>query len=138
VVAALSTQEKEADMIEDYTGLASRSPWLAGVFTASILSLSGLPLTAGFVGKFIILSAGAGAQLWTLIILLAVNGTISIFYYLRIVSAMYRRREGTFEAGGVRQPFLAGLALAVLTLVVVALGVYPSPMLSLIGLFTGP
>jgi NADH-quinone oxidoreductase subunit N len=138
VVAALSTQEKEADMIEDYTGLASRSPWLAGVFTASLLSLAGLPLTAGFVGKFIILSAGAGAQLWTLIILLAVNGTISIFYYLRIVSAMYRRREGAFEAGGVRQPFLAGLALAVLTLVVVALGVYPSPMLSLIGLFTGP
>lgn len=139
VIAALSTPEKEADMIDDYAGLASRSPWLAGVFTASLLSLAGLPLTAGFVGKFIILSAGAGAQLWTLIIILAVNGTISIFYYLKIVSAMYRGREGSAAAVDLapRQPFLTGVALAILTLIVVALGVYPSPMLSLIGLFTG-
>jgi len=137
VVAALSTPEKEADTTEDYAGLASRSPWLAGVFTASLLSLAGLPLTAGFVGKFILLSAGAGAQLWALIIILAVNGTISIFYYLRIVSAMYRSREGAAVAPA-RQPLLTSVALAILTLVVVALGVYPSPMLSLIGLFTGP
>jgi NADH-quinone oxidoreductase subunit N len=139
VVAALSTPDKEADTIEDYLGLASRSPWLAGVFTASLLSLAGLPLTAGFVGKFIILSAGAGAQLWALIIILAVNGTISIFYYLRIVSAMYRGREGASAAApAARQPLVTAVSLAVLTLVVVALGVYPSPMLSLIGLFTGP
>ncbi len=144
VVAALSTPEKEADMVDDYRGLASRSPWLAAVFTVSLLSLAGLPLTAGFVGKFIILSAGAGAQLWALIIILAVNTTISIFYYVRVVSAIYRSREGVVTGGAVtgatvgRQPFLAALALAVLTIVVVALGVYPSPMLSLIGLFTGP
>ncbi len=138
VVAALSTPEKEADMVDDYTGLAARSPWLAGVFTASLLSLAGLPLTAGFVGKFIILSAGAGGQLWTLIILLAVNGTISVFYYLRIVSAMFRKREGAPETAVAQPPMVAGVAIAVLTLVVVALGLYPSPMLSLIGLFTGP
>ncbi|HTP58935.1 MAG TPA: NADH-quinone oxidoreductase subunit N, partial [Spirochaetia bacterium] len=80
VVAALSTPEKEAESIDDYRGLAGRSPWLAAVFTVSLLSLAGLPLTAGFVGKFIILSAGAGAQLWALIIILAVNTTISVFY----------------------------------------------------------
>ena len=139
VVSALSTAEKEADTVADYEGLASRSPWLAGVFTASLFSLAGLPLTAGFVGKFIILSAGAGAQLWTLIIILAVNGTISIFYYLRIISAMYRRREGALTVGSeARQPFITGVALAALTLVVVALGIYPNPMLSLIGLFSSP
>ncbi|HUI73221.1 MAG TPA: NADH-quinone oxidoreductase subunit N [Spirochaetia bacterium] len=148
VVAAMSAPDREADMIEDYAGLAFRSPWLAGVFTAALLSLAGLPLTAGFVGKFILLSAGAGAQLWALIIILAVNGTISIFYYLKIVSAMYRRKEepavGRSAVGGeggaavLRQPFLAGAALALLTLVVVGLGVYPGPVLSLIGLFTQP
>ena len=107
------------------------------MLTAALLSLAGLPLTAGFVGKFIILSAGAGAQLWALIIILAVNGTISIFYYLRIVSAMYRAREGASAAApAARQPLVTAVSLAVLTLVVVALGVYPSPMLSLIGLFT--
>jgi NADH-quinone oxidoreductase subunit N len=139
VVAAISTPEKEADMIQHYTGLAARSPLIAGVFTASLLSLAGLPLTAGFVGKFVILSAGAAAQLWTLIIILAVNGTISVFYYLRIVSAMYRSPEGAPPVDrAIRQPLLTGAALAILTLVVVALGVYPSPVLSLIGLFTGP
>jgi NADH-quinone oxidoreductase subunit N len=140
IVAALSSPEKEADSIDDYRGLAARSPWLAAVFTVSLLSLAGLPLTAGFVGKFIILSAGAGAQLWALIIILAVNTTLSIFYYVRIVSAVYRKAEGGAAAAGGfgRQPFLATFALAVLTVVVIFLGVYPSPMLSLIGLFTGP
>ncbi|HTP57557.1 MAG TPA: proton-conducting transporter membrane subunit, partial [Spirochaetia bacterium] len=156
VVSALSTPEKEAETIDDYRGLAGRSPWLAAVFTVSLLSLAGLPLTAGFVGKFIILSAGAGAQLWALIIILAVNTTISVFYYVRVVSAIYRGAEGGAEgrtegaavrssggarpAGGAtvaRQPFVAALALALLAIIVVFLGVYPSPMLSLIGLFTG-
>lgn len=73
-----------------------------------------------------------------MIILLAVNGTISVFYYLRIVSAMFRKREGAPETAVAQPPMVAGVAIAVLTLVVVALGLYPSPMLSLIGLFTGP
>jgi NADH:ubiquinone oxidoreductase subunit 2 (subunit N) len=108
------------------------------------------------VGKFIILSAGAGAQLWALAVILAVNGTISIFYYLKVVSAMFRGPEGAETAGGVAHgaarpsgtrspaaalaspalPFLAALAVALLTLAVVALGVYPSPMLAFIGSFT--
>ncbi len=143
VVSALSTPDREADRIEDYAGLAGRSPWLAGVFTASLLSLAGLPLTAGFVGKFVILAAGAGAQLWALIIILAVNGTISIFYYLKIVSAMFRTGEaaaagtGTTAAVTARhQPVATALVLAVLTLIVISLGVYPQPMLSFISLFT--
>ncbi|HVO38084.1 MAG TPA: NADH-quinone oxidoreductase subunit N [Spirochaetia bacterium] len=134
VVAALSTPDHEADHIEHYNGLAARSPWLTGVFTASLLSLAGLPLTAGFVGKFIIMKAGAGAQLWALIIILAVNGTISIFYYLRIVSAMFRGKAAAAPAS-TRQPVAVALVLAVLTLIVVTLGVYPQPMLSFISLF---
>jgi NADH-quinone oxidoreductase subunit N len=64
VVSALSTPERDADGIEDFRGLARRRPWMAGAFTASLLSLAGLPLTAGFVGKFVILRAGGGARLW--------------------------------------------------------------------------
>ena len=55
VIRRSPTPDREADSIEDYRGLAARSPWIAGVFTACLLSLAGLPLTAGFVGKFIIL-----------------------------------------------------------------------------------
>lgn len=93
VISALSSPEKDADEIEDYRGLAGRSPWTAAMLTTMLLSLAGLPLTAGFVGKFLILSAGAGAELWTLAVILAINGTISIFYYLKIVSSMFRAAE---------------------------------------------
>ncbi len=156
-IAELSTPEADAGSMEEYRGLAARRPWLAAALTAMLLSLAGLPLTAGFVGKFLILRAGAGAELWILAVILAVNGTISIFYYLKIVSAMFRgfADHGSPAAGeglpagpsspsggrppGVaarRAPFLAAAALAALTLAVVALGVFPSPLLSFIGSLT--
>jgi NADH-quinone oxidoreductase subunit N len=154
VIAELSSPERDADSLEDYRGLAGRRPWLAAALTAMLLSLAGLPLTAGFVGKFLILRAGAGAELWILSVILAVNGTISIFYYLKIVSTMFRgfaeHAGGPAGAGGhaaapagrasfahsARVPFLAAAALAALTLIVVALGVFPSPLLSYIGSLT--
>jgi NADH-quinone oxidoreductase subunit N len=148
VITELSGPDRDADSIEDYRGLAARRPWLAAALTAMLLSLAGLPLTAGFVGKFVILRAGVGAELWILAVILAVNGTISIFYYLKIVSAMFRGfAEHTGGAGrplgatgpasgAVRVPLAAALALAALTLIVVSLGVYPSPLLSFIGSLT--
>jgi NADH-quinone oxidoreductase subunit N len=149
-IAELSGPERDADRLDDYRGLASRRPWLAAALTAMLLSLAGLPLTAGFVGKFIILRAGVGAELWILAIILAVNGTISIFYYLKIVSAMFRgfaEHAGGSAAAAApaalpphaavpHAPFLAAAALAALTLIVVALGVFPSPLLSFIGTLT--
>jgi NADH-quinone oxidoreductase subunit N len=161
VIAELSGPEQEADDLDHYRGLAARRPWLAAALTAMMLSLGGLPLTAGFVGKFVILKAGAGAELWILAVILAVNGTISIFYYLKVVSAMFRgyaehapagRPAGAAMAGtpgaasagtpaqvsgaGLRVPLLAAAALAALTLLVVALGVFPSPLLAFIGTLT--
>jgi len=154
VISALSSPERDADDLEDYRGLAGRSPWTAAMLTTMLLSLAGLPLTAGFVGKFLILSAGAGAELWTLAVILAINGTISIFYYLKIVSVMFRGVEPAQAgsagrpvpaepahaavpmSGAVGAPLLAAIAIAVLALAVVALGVYPAPFLSIIGSFT--
>ncbi|MGA2639440.1 MAG: NADH-quinone oxidoreductase subunit N [Spirochaetia bacterium] len=153
-IAELSSPDRDADSMEEYRGLAARRPWLAAALTAMLLSLAGLPLTAGFIGKFIILRAGAGAELWILAVILAVNGTISIFYYLKIVSAMFRgfaEHAGgptgaavaaagagarLHSANSVRAPFFAAMALAALTLIVVALGVFPSPLLSFIGTLT--
>ena len=146
-VGAASGQERESDRIDDYRGLAAKRPWLAGSFTASLLSLAGLPLTAGFMGKFVIFSAGIGSFLWVLAVLLAVNSTISLFYYLRIVSAMYRAEETAEPVGAAGAalapaapapavPLLTGLAVAIVTLGIVVLGVYPTPLLDLIRAFT--
>jgi NADH-quinone oxidoreductase subunit N len=130
VVSALSTPEREAESIEDYRGLAWRQPWLAAAFTAALLSLAGIPLTAGFVGKFLLVTAGVATAEWLLVVTLVVTSTIGLVYYLRIVTALF---APTGEA--VAPPRLAwptGITLTVLALVILWLGLYPAPVVDLI------
>src|SRR5215475_852926 len=133
VVTVLSGR-READELEDYRGLFWRRPWLATTFLAALLSLGGIPLTAGFMGKFYILMAGVRSALWFLAIILSVNTMISFYYYLRVAFMMFRDApEG--EAAPVAAPslsFVGGAALAVLTLLLVWIGVYPGPLVQTI------
>ena len=129
VVTMLSLEEREADAMIDYQGLFWQRPWLALVFAASLFSLAGIPLTAGFVGKFYIIAAGVGSALWWLVFILVVNSGIGLFYYLRIVVAMYKNAP---RAGQVTVPSLSltgTVALAALTLSLVWLGVYPATLI---------
>src|SRR6185312_4562706 len=80
VIAMLSDGEREADDVDDYRGLFWRRPVIGTVFTLMILSLAGIPITAGFLGKFFIIAAGASASVWALIIILAVTSVIGLFY----------------------------------------------------------
>ena len=89
IVTVLSGSERDADDLEDYRGLFWRRPVIAGVFTAALLSLAGIPATMGFLGKFYVLAAGAAAAAWPLIIILVVTSVAGLFYYLRIVVALY-------------------------------------------------
>ena len=133
VVTVLSTRARDADAPEDYLGLAWRRPWLAGVFALMLLSLAGIPLTAGFVGKFLVLGSGVQARLWLLAAALAVNSAIGLFYYLRLIALLFRPPAGA-SAPGRPCGRLAGVALTALTLALVWLGVYPAPLLQLIRL----
>ncbi len=148
VVTALSGPGRDADTMDDYRGLAYRRPWLAGVLTAMLLSLAGIPLTAGFIGKFYVLAAGASAGIWSLVVILVINSAIGLYYYLRIIVAMYMSQPSTaVNAGGGEAnvssaaapatSFAAGLALAGLTLCVVWLGVYPAGALAVIEAMLG-
>ena len=129
VITVLSLEEREADAMIDYQGLFWQRPWLAVVFAASLFSLAGIPLTAGFVGKFYIIAAGVGSALWWLVFILVVNSGIGLFYYLRIVVAMYKNAP---RAGQVTVPSLSltgTVALAALMLFLVWLGVYPATLI---------
>src|SRR5581483_858857 len=64
VVSVLSRPERDADRLEDYQGLFWRRPAVAAIFTAMLLSLAGIPVTAGFIGKFYVVAAGASAAMW--------------------------------------------------------------------------
>ena len=89
-VVTLLSDRREADELEDYRGLFWKRPGLATIFLAALLSLGGIPLTAGFMGKFYVLMAGVGSALWLLAIMLVVNTMISFYYYLRVAFMMFR------------------------------------------------
>jgi NADH-quinone oxidoreductase subunit N len=134
-VVTILSGRREADEIEDYRGLFWRRPWLATTFLAALLSLGGIPLTAGFMGKFYVLMAGVESALWLLAVILVVNTMISFYYYLRVAFMMFRDApEG--EAAAVRPlpslSFMGAAALALLTLLLVWIGVYPGPLVQTI------
>src|ERR1700692_1509062 len=131
LMTILSGPRQEAASIEAYRGLFWKRPLLAAAFTTTLLSLAGIPLTAGFLGKFYVIAAGASQSRWILLFTLVVSSTIGLFYYLRIVVAMYAP-PGDADVE-VRSPALplslpATLALATLTGLIVMLGVYPTPL----------
>ncbi len=131
VVSALSDRNRDADRIEDYQGFAWRNPWLAGVFTLMILSLAGIPLTAGFIGKFYVVAAGVGSTLWLLVFILVINSVIGLFYYLRIIVALYERsaeQAAPLPAHSLPET----IVLAVLTVLLVWLGIYPGTVIEII------
>jgi NADH-quinone oxidoreductase subunit N len=139
VVTVLSSRERDADLLDDYRGLFWRRPWLAGAFTAALLSLAGIPLTAGFVGKFYVLAAGVGQALWLLVIALVSSSVIGLVYYLRIVVTMYLQPPGEAAVPPLLAPRSPGgsVVLSGLTLLLVALGAYPAPLIDIIQAITG-
>jgi NADH-quinone oxidoreductase subunit N len=119
--------------LQDYTldgfnGLAKKEPVLAFAATVSLLSLSGIPLTAGFFAKYYVLAGAlqAGGALW-LIIVAVLLAAVSVYYYFRVIQAMY------FKAGDPETLPISGGFKAVLigvAALIVILGIWPSALLS--------
>jgi NADH-quinone oxidoreductase subunit N len=127
VVAWIGSRSDERLLVDDWSGLASRHPAAALAMTVFMLSLGGVPPMAGFFGKFYVfraaMQASDGALNW-LVIVAALNSVVSIFYYLKIVMAMYFR-EPTREVKPLRSGAV-GAAIAIAALMVVEMGVLPN------------
>ncbi|MBZ0155427.1 MAG: NADH-quinone oxidoreductase subunit N [Alphaproteobacteria bacterium] len=137
VITFLSEERRDAEDLESYRGMAWSRPWTTGVFVAMLLSLAGIPLTAGFIGKFYVIAAGAGAALWVPLIALAAGSTIGLYYYLRIVAVLYGRipeGEGRAAAAfpGRALGITGGVLLTALVFVLLWLGVYPGPLIRIL------
>lgn len=131
VVTVLSGKEGDAEGLDGYKGLAWRRPGLAIVFSAMLLSLAGIPLTAGFIGKFYLVAAGAASSLWALVVSLALSSVIGFYYYLRVIIVLFSPApEGEQTAPSIDAAGSA--ALIALTLALIFLGVYPEPFLGLV------
>lgn len=134
VVTLLSRPGNDSGDLAGYAGLFWRRPVVAGVLTIMLLSLAGIPLTAGFLGKFYLVAAGASVSRWSLIFALVISSTIGLFYYLRIIVALYSgMNESRLElAASGRGPYSLTGTLAGLTAAVIVIGCYPEPLLRLI------
>ena len=131
VVSILSDENGDAEDIEVYRGLFWRRPALAAVFTAMLLSLAGIPVTAGFISKFYIVAAGASSSIWALIIILVITSAIGLFYYLRVIVVLYGDASKAPAASYTLAP-VENIVLGLLTVVLILFGVFPAPLLNLI------
>ena len=130
VIALLGSRDKPNDSLRDYAGLWHTRPALAALMTVCLLSLGGLPPTAGFIGKWYIFSAAVSAGYYSLAVIGMLTSVISVFFYLRVVVMMYMaEREG--EAVQVRVTGVGMAALAVSIAAIFYLGVLPTKILDL-------
>jgi NADH-quinone oxidoreductase subunit N len=117
---------------DDYAGLGQRQPVVAAVLALFMLSLLGLPVTAGFLGKFYIFKAALDSHLVWLAVLLAVNSVIGAYYYFRLIVVMYMR-EPSAEIAAVapaRFPLSVNVVLAITAIGTIYLGLMPSRMIN--------
>lgn len=111
-----------SDNFDSFNGLARKNPFLAFTLTIAMLSLAGIPLTAGFIGKFMMFSTALTEyQIW-LVFLAVVNAIIGIFYYLRVIVAMYFKNEERKEI--LSSPYF-NFVLGFSALITIVIGVYP-------------
>ncbi len=134
VVVWIGGRDRERVLISDWYGLASAKPAAALVMTLFMLSFAGIPPTAGFFGKFVIFKSALMAQdqalLW-LVIIGVLNAMISIYYYLKVVMAMYFR-----DATGEFKPLSSGaitFTLVLCAILVLQMGLMPSKWLTYLG-----
>ncbi|MCA1561706.1 MAG: NADH-quinone oxidoreductase subunit N [Acidobacteria bacterium] len=129
IVALLGTLQNQHDELRDFAGLWKSRPVLAGLMTVFLLSLGGLPPTAGFIAKWYIFTAAVQEGHYWLAIIGVLTSVVSVFFYLRIVVMMYMT-EGT-ETPRPRVPATAMAGLALATAAVFYLGVLPTRILDL-------
>lgn len=139
VVSHLSAAADGADMdaLERYRGLFWRRPWPASVLAAALLSLAGMPVSAGFMAKFYVFAAGVAAGLWPLLVVLVAGSVLGLFYYLRAIGALFDRAGEPAPQPPARFAVAGTLALAALTVLLVVLGAYPQPAIALVSAATG-
>jgi NADH-quinone oxidoreductase subunit N len=129
VISLLSTAKNETEEIQDYKGLFWKRPWVAIVLTLSLLSLAGIPVTAGFIAKFYLIFEGMKAGLMVLVFSMIINSVIGLYYYIRVITALFSAEN---EKELPVLSFTGNMTLAIITLGIVLLGIYPGWLIDII------
>ena len=116
---------------EDATGMFWQEPLVALLMTIALLSLAGVPLTAGFIAKFYVVASGIEAGYWSLLSALVLGSAVSIFYYLRVIYAMSTQPDAGASGERIARS-LVNLVFIGLLLAVLVLGIYPEPLIDIV------
>jgi NADH-quinone oxidoreductase subunit N len=127
VVAVVSRRGEEHTSLVSYEGLYRRSPVLAALLTLFLLSLAGIPPTAGFVAKVLVFQAAVVSGHWALVVVAVLASVVAAFFYIRVIVVMYMQEPE--EAEEIRAPAVPAAGLAVAAVVTLVLGVFPSLLL---------
>lgn len=131
VVMLIRVETGETTSMDAWRGLGKRHPWLAAAFALFLLSFAGIPLTAGFMGKFAVFSAAAAAGEGWLVLLAVIASAITAFFYVRVIVVMFFSDpvgDGPHVAAA---SWATRGAVAIGVAATIALGVYPQPVLDL-------
>src|SRR5262245_50212452 len=123
VIVLLRREDAVGDELKDFSGLHFRNPFAAFAMLLFMLSLGGIPPTAGFMGKFWLFGAAIDAGAIWLAVIGVLNSAISLYYYIRVVVFMYLKKETIGSEPKASAPLAVALGVAVLA--TIALGVYP-------------
>ena len=130
IVALISREHEQKININDYAGIGFKQPLLAASLSMFLLSLAGIPLTAGFTGKFFIFRAAIESHFIWLAIIGVINSVVSIYYYLRIIVIMYMTESSEEYVPVSISPGVA-MVLCLTTFGILQLGIYPDFVISL-------
>ena len=120
-VAAVIESQTGKEQIDDYKGLYQTNPFLSWILTLALFSLAGIPPTAGFFGKLFLITAGASKGNYMFITIAALNMIISLYYYLRVVRAIFMDKNEE-PIGKINTPFSTKLALIICAVGIVLVG----------------
>jgi NADH-quinone oxidoreductase subunit N len=134
IVSQLGGAGEKHLSLEDYTGLARRQPVVAAALSLFLLSLLGLPVTAGFFGKFYVFKAAVNSHLIWLAVLMAVNSIVGAYYYFRLIVVMYMRdpKSDAAPLAVVGFPLAVNVVLTVTAVGTVYFGLFPSRVLNFV------
>jgi NADH-quinone oxidoreductase subunit N len=134
VVSQLGGKDEKYVTLEDYAGLSQRHPVASAALSLFLLSLLGLPVTAGFFGKFYIFKAAVNSHLIWLAVLMAVNSIIGAYYYLKVIVAMYMREpaEDSAATAPIAFPATVSVVLVICAVGTVYFGLLPNQALRLL------
>lgn len=136
VVSLMSSPYRgpDADSLYSYRGLFWHRPILSAVMTVMMLSLAGIPMTLGFIGKFYVLAVGVQSSLWWLTAAVVVGSAIGLYYYLRVAVSLYLSapQQLNRDAPSNWAWSAGGVVVLLSALVVLVLGVWPQPLITLV------